>query len=119
MLVTKKLVMTKDIGCNDNLFGGNIMQWADECAAIYAMEYTGEPRMVTLKFEEMLFKSPVKVGEIIDFNASALVEGETSFKFHITANVGNRLVLSVDCVFVCVDQLGRKKAIEKFKRSNK
>lgn len=108
--------MTKDVGCGGNLFGGNMLAWIDEAAAIYAMEYTGEPRMVTRKFCDMFFDCPVKVGEVIRFIAEPVKEGITSFSFRIKANVNNNNVFSVECVFVCVDENGNKKIIYKFKK---
>jgi acyl-CoA thioesterase YciA len=45
-LVTKKIVMAKDIGIHGNLFGGTLMAWLDEAAAAYATEYCYTPNMV-------------------------------------------------------------------------
>ena len=114
MLITRKLVMTKDVGCNNNLFGGNMMAWIDEAAAIFAMQYTNESNMVTMKFGEMIFKKPVKVGELIEFLADNIKKGTTSITFDICAYVHDNLVLSVNCIFVCIDENGKKKPIVKF-----
>ena len=119
MIVTRKLVMTKDIGCNDNLFGGNILAWLDEAGAIWAKMETGEERMVTVKMGEMVFKKPVKVGQVIEFSVSEEIgrgggRGESSYRFTIHAYVGYDTVASVECVYVCVDENGKKKPIAKW-----
>jgi len=54
-LVNAYLCMTRDIGVDGNLFGGNLMAWIDQAAGIYAHRYTGVSRMVTLKFTELVF----------------------------------------------------------------
>ncbi len=38
-LVSKRIVMAKDIGIHGNLFGGILMAWIDEVVAAYATEY--------------------------------------------------------------------------------
>ena len=37
-LIQKKVCMTKDIGVNNNLFGGYLLQWIDEAAAGHVYE---------------------------------------------------------------------------------
>lgn len=38
-LITKEIVMTRDIGIHGNLFGGILMSWVDEAAGAFATEY--------------------------------------------------------------------------------
>ena len=104
--------MTKDVGMNGNLFGGFMLAWVDEAAAIFAHKRTREPRMVTMKFGEMIFKKPVKVGDIIDFDCDHEEIKETSISFIIAAIVNGITVFETDCVFVAVDENGKKKHIE-------
>lgn len=114
MLITQKLVMTKDIGCNDNLYGGNLLSWFDEAGAIYAKTATKEERMVTFKLSEMVFKKPIKVGSIVTFNEENTVRGTSSISFKLKATVGQEDVAEVDCIYVCVDAKGNKKPIAIF-----
>lgn len=111
--VTSKMCMTKDLGMNGNLFGGNMLAWMDEAAAIFAHTITGEPRMVTLKFEEIVFKRPVKLGDIVDFHCEPIRVGETSFTFRIYGKVDDTEVFGTVAVFVAVDEIGNKKNIER------
>lgn len=55
-LVTKKIVMSKDIGIHGNLFGGTLMAWLDEAAGSFASEYCLTPNLVTVKVGELIFK---------------------------------------------------------------
>lgn len=110
--ITSKLCMVKDLGVNGNLFGGKILAWVDEASAIHAHLFTGEKRMVTLKFDDMLFKKPIKEGDIVEFFAQSEIIGNTSLSFCIFAKVKEDVVFSTKCVFVAVDENGNKKLIE-------
>ena len=50
---------------HNNLFGGTMLSWIDESAVAYVNEVCHCPTMVTLKIEEVLFKSPVKENNLI------------------------------------------------------
>jgi acyl-CoA thioesterase YciA len=48
-LISKKIVMTKDIGIHGNPFGGILMAWLDEAGASLATEFCRTPYLVTFK----------------------------------------------------------------------
>ena len=79
--ITSSICLTGDIGTSGNMYGGRLLYLMDEAAAIYAMRSTGEKRMVSRKFSEVEFTSPVHVGEILEFYADNPHRGRTSFSF--------------------------------------
>lgn len=105
--VARYMCLTKDIGVGGNLFGGVMLAWMDESAAVYAHQQTGAPRMVTLKYEEILFKEPVHVGDIVEFFASQPRRGRTSFSFDLEARVHGKPVFHTRAIFVAVNAAGR------------
>ena len=109
--VTSYLCMTRDLGVGGNLFGGTMMAWMDEAAGIYAHVYTGEPRMVTLKYAELLFKYPVRERDRVDFCAGNVSVGHTSITFDIEGRVGSHVVFKTTGTFVAIDESGRPKAL--------
>lgn len=109
--VASRLCMTKDLGQYGNLFGGNMMAWIDEAAAIFAIRTCGEKNMVTLHYSAMTFRHPVREGDIVEFFCSKVRRGVTSITFEIKALCGTEMVFCADCVFVAVDDNGRKKPI--------
>lgn len=111
--VTSNLCMTKDIGVGGNLFGGTMMAWMDEAAGIFAHQYTGVVRMVTLRYTELVFKYPVRVGDIVGFYASNPKIGRTSFSFDLEGRVQGNVVVHTSVTFVAVDQDGRPLEIPK------
>ena len=84
ILTYRKLVMPEDINHARTLFGGRLMQWADEAAVLYAMCQLGTKSIVTLKVSEVLFKNPAENGDILEFWTRKKKIGNTS--------------LSVDCI---------------------
>lgn len=82
ILTYRKLVMPDDLNHAKTLFGGRLLQWADEAAVIYAMCQIGSKSIVTLKMSEVLFKNPARSGDVLEFwtrknkigNSSLVVE---------------------------------------------
>jgi acyl-CoA hydrolase len=103
-----RICMQKDLGINGNLFGGNFLSWMDEFAAIYARQQTNEKFVVTFKFGEIIFKHPVREGDLVDFFCRTTKIGHSSIAFDICAKVQDKTVFSTDCVFVAVDKDGQK-----------
>ena len=64
-LITTYICKEFDIGVHSNMFGGKIMSLIDDAAASYAAQLCDTPRMVTIKFDELVFKKGVKVGSIL------------------------------------------------------
>jgi acyl-CoA thioesterase YciA len=116
-LLTKKIVMTKDIGIHGNLFGGILMAWLDEAAAAYATEYCFTPNMVTLRVGELVFKKPVKAGQHLRIYGSVIKLGTTSIDLHLEARKYNlysseeTLVCTTSITFVRIDDDGTPTAI--------
>jgi acyl-CoA thioesterase YciA len=112
-IITSKMCMTKDVGTHGNLFGGIMMAWMDEAGAIFARKYTQSNHVVTVKFNEILFKYPVKVGQIVDFYAGNPVIGNTSISFDLIGRVDEKEVVKTGCIFVALDENGTPKKINK------
>jgi acyl-CoA thioesterase YciA len=116
-LVTKKIVMEKDIGVQGNLFGGTLMAWIDEAAAAYATEYCYTPNMVTVRVGELIFKKPLKAGQHIRIYAEVTRLGNSSITLAIEAHKYSlysgeeTLVCSTNTTFVRIDDDGTPTAI--------
>jgi len=110
--------MTRDLGVHGNLFGGNMLSWIDEAAALQAAKICRTPNMVTLKIEEVIFKRPVKMGDIINIYGSPSQIGVSSITLkmearkHDVVSGEETLVCSTKIVFVRVDKDGNTKAID-------
>ncbi|MEY4875662.1 MAG: hypothetical protein RL708_811 [Bacteroidota bacterium] len=111
-LLTKKIVMTKDIGIHGNLFGGILMAWLDEAAAACATEYCHTPNMVTVRIGELIFNKPVKAGQHLRIYGEVKKLGTTSITLNLEARKYNlysgeeTLVCSTSTTFVRIDDDG-------------
>jgi acyl-CoA thioesterase YciA len=111
-LISTKICMASDLGVHGNLFGGTMMSFLDESAAAYACQLCDSPRMVTKKIEEVVFQSPVKVGNILKIYGSVDKIGNTSITLNLEARKHNvytgqqKLVCSTKVVFVRIDDEG-------------
>lgn len=54
---TRKWVKPEDLNPNGTLFGGSLLRWIDEEAAIYAIIQLGNQRVVTKYISEINFVS--------------------------------------------------------------
>ena len=102
-LLTKRIVMTKNIGIHGNLFGGTLMSWIDEAAAAHATEYCFTPNMVTVRVGELTFKKPLKAGQHLRIYGEVSKVGTTSITLHIEAR--KYCVYSGDETVVCVTSI--------------
>ena len=98
-LLSKKIVMAKDIGIHGNLFGGILLAWMDEAAASLATEYCRTPNMVTLRIGELVFKKPLKAGHHLRIYGEITKVGRTSISIYLEAKRYN--LYSGDEVVVC------------------
>lgn len=110
--VTTHLVLTGDIGMSGNLYGGKLMYWMDEAAAIYAMWAAADPKVVTRRFSEIEFARPIRNGSLVEFYCGRPRKGHTSISFDVEVYAENELKFHASCTFVRVDADGMKKAID-------
>jgi len=108
--------MTKDLGVHENLFGGFLMSWMDEAAACYACLECETPNMVTLKVSEIIFKQPIKVGDIVNITCDTVKIGTSSITIkteikRYTKKDAGTLVAEAELVFVRIDGDGESKPI--------
>lgn len=88
-LITTYICKKGDIGVHDNMFGGTLMSLIDDSAASYAAQICDTPRIVTIKIDELLFKSPVKVGSLLKIYGRVEKFGTTSVKLYIEVRKHN------------------------------
>jgi acyl-CoA hydrolase len=67
-----------------SVFGGVIMSMVDRCAALSAMRHAGG-QVTTLSIDRILFKEPIRVGELVEVRSRVVRVGRTSMS--VLANV--------------------------------
>jgi acyl-CoA thioesterase YciA len=111
-LITTKNVLASEMGVSGNLFGGHMLAWLDLAGAAYAAELCDSPRLVTKKFEEVVFEKPVKVGHLIKIYGDVVKFGKTSITINLEARKHNvesgtqSIVCKTTVVFVKINDDG-------------
>jgi len=111
--ITSHLVKAFDIGANQNLFGGRMLEWLDEAGVIYTQQLC-PGNFVTLKLGEVIFHHPVKEHTVIDFYVNDLNAGKSSVNFKVIVRCREVQVVSADMIFVHTDQLSQKQYFNLF-----
>jgi len=109
---TRKWVKPEDLNPNGTLFGGALLRWVDEEAAIYAMLQMGNHRAVTKKMSEINFVSSAVQGDMIEMGLKATHFGRTSLtmRAEVRNMITRQIILSVDeIVFVSLGEDGKPK----------
>ena len=75
---TRKWVKPGDLNPNHSLFGGRLLEWIDEEAALYAIMQLDNPRVVTKSMSEINFVSSARQGDIIEIGIETVKFGHTS-----------------------------------------
>lgn len=107
------VLMTPDMAnFSGNVHGGHILKLLDQVAYACASRYAGR-YVVTLSVDQVVFRQPIHVGELVTFLASVNYTGRTSMEIGIkvvTENIRNKVVRHTNsCYFtmVAVDDDGK------------
>ena len=111
------VLMTPDMAnFSGNVHGGNLLKYLDQVAYACASRYAG-CYVVTLSVDQVIFREPIHVGELVTFLASVNYSGRTSMEVGIkviTENIRERSVRHTNSCFftmVAVDEHGKPAAI--------
>lgn len=95
------------------IHGGTIMKFADDTAGAVAARHSG--RAVTASMDEMVFLTPVQVGDLVTVKAQVNWTGATSMEVGVRIEAerwnelssGPKLVAVAYLVFVSIDETGQ------------
>jgi acyl-CoA hydrolase len=107
---TRKLIKYEDLNARGTLFGGQVLKWIDEEAAIFCICQLNSRNIVTKAMSEVNFISSAKLGDIIEMGCELVGFGNTSVT--IVCEVRNKdtkkTIIRIDkIVFVAVDENGK------------
>lgn len=107
---TRKWVKPEDLNANGTLFGGALLRWVDEEAAIYAILQMGNHRAVTKMMSEINFAASAVQGDLIEMGLKATNFGRTSLTMRAVVRnmITRKVILSIDkIVFVSLGEDGK------------
>lgn len=106
---SRKWIKPEDLNPNGTLFGGSLLRWIDEEAAIFATCQLENNRVVTKYMSEINFVSSARKGDIIEMGMEVFKFGTTSitFKCAVRKKFTHEIIIEIDkIVFVNLDENG-------------
>ena len=82
VVIMTELVLPNDTNTFGNLMGGRLMYWMDIASALAAMKHSGSP-VVTASVDNISFKNPIKLGNVVHIEAKVTRAFTTSMEVHI------------------------------------
>lgn len=109
---TRKWIKPQDLNPNGTLFGGRLLEWIDEEAALYAIVQLENPKVVTKFISEIDFRSSAKEGDIIEIGIDVVKFGKASLTLRSEVrNIMTReIIITIEnIVMVSLDEEGKSK----------
>lgn len=79
---TRKWVKPEDLNPNHTLFGGKLLAWIDEEAALYGAIQLENQKVVTKFMSEINFLSSARQGDIVEIGIEPVKFGTTSLELN-------------------------------------
>ena len=95
---TRKWVKPEDLNANGTLFGGKMLAWIDEEAALYSIVQLENSRVVTKYMSEINFMNSAKQGDIVEIGIDVVKFGKTSLvlKSEVRNMMTRETIISID-----------------------
>ena len=82
---TRKWVKPEDLNPNGTLFGGQLLAWIDEEAALYTVIQLENSKIVTKYMSEINFMASAKQGDIVEIGMEVIKFGKSSISMKCEA----------------------------------
>lgn len=111
LVTTSKIVLPNDTNTLGNLFGGELLAWMDNCAAIAAGRFCGRV-VVTASVGNVTFNHPIKLADVVTLEAKVSRAFSSSMEIFIdvftdvAGKDARKLCATGIYNFVAVDQYG-------------
>lgn len=108
--IQSRLVLPPDTNHIQTIFGGKVLSYIDEIAAICAMKHAGTRAAVTASIDSVDFVSPAVLGDVIELEAIVTSVGRTSMEVFVSVHSQNlvtgevKLTTESFCTMVAVDE---------------
>jgi acyl-CoA hydrolase len=80
--IMNEIVLPNDTNVFGNLMGGRLMYWMDIAAGIAAVKHCNAPCM-TASVDNLSFKNPIKLGNVVHIEANVTRAFTTSMEIHL------------------------------------
>jgi len=114
--IINKIMMPEDANTIGNVHGGAVLRMIDEAAFICASRHSNSD-CVTAYIERVIFRKPIKVGEVVTCKAFVNYVGETSMVIEVIVEAENlhsaetKHTNSCHVIMVAIDGKGNPKKV--------
>ena len=99
---TRKWIKPEDLNPNGTLFGGRLLEWIDEVAALYSIIQLENQRTVTKYMSEINFRSSAKKGDIIEIGIEPKKFGNSSLTLacEVRNKMTREVIITIDSIIM-------------------
>jgi acyl-CoA hydrolase len=107
-----QLMQPEHANTQGNVHGGWIMKLVDEAGALAAMRHARH-RIVTVAIDRMVFRQPIRIGDLIILDAEVTYAGHTSLEVEVDVTAENPITgkrthtNTAYLVYVAIDDKGK------------
>ena len=83
LIMSHKMVSHEHLNSNGTLFGGYLMCWIDEVAFMCARRFSECSGCVTLRMDNVTFRTPIHLGDHVILSAWVNLVGKTSMQVEV------------------------------------
>jgi uncharacterized protein (TIGR00369 family) len=111
-----QLMQPEHANTQGNVHGGWIMKLVDEAGALAAMRHAGR-RCVTVAMDRMVFRQPIRIGDLVILNAEVTYVGRTSMEVEVDVAAENPIsgkrsrTNTAYLVYVAIDDQGKPTSV--------
>ena len=118
MTIYQKItLLPRDTNSHGTIFGGVIMSYLDLAGAACCRDHFRNPLFTTVVVREVVFRHPVRMGDVLTLRGQLVSSGRTSVTVRIEAWAQSRpsreevLVTAAELVYVAIGEDGQKTAL--------
>lgn len=117
------LIQPADLNGGNRLFGGSLLKWIDEVAAIVAMRHAGVKTVTTASIDRLEFKAGAYLNDLIVLIGYIVYTGRTSMEVRVDTYVestdGMRHVINrANIILVALDENDKPTVIPQLELQN-
>jgi len=117
------LIQPADLNGGNRLFGGALLNWIDEVAAIVAMRHAGVKTVTTAAIDQLEFKAGAYLNDLIVLIGYVVYTGRTSMEVRVDTYVEStdgmrRVINRANIILVALDEQNRPTAIPQLEVQN-
>ena len=103
---THHLIKSEELNHHGTLYAGRSAEWFVEAGFIAAAALVKPQNIVCLQIHGMVFKRPVKLGEVVCYESKIILTGKSSMVAYVRVMARDEMMLDGFITFINVDHEG-------------